>query len=43
MKTITVSVETFTKMLLELIQSGVTFEATENTNETITIDFTGGY
>ena len=43
MKTFTVSVKTFTTIILGLIQSGVTFEAIENNDGTITIEFTGGY
>lgn len=40
--TLTVSPETFTKMLSGLIASGVTFEAEEK-QDLIVITFTGGY
>lgn len=43
MKTLTVTVETFNKMLTGLIESGVTFNAKENELGNIKIDFTGGY
>jgi len=43
MNTLTVSSETFTKMLQGLIKSGVTFTAVELKNEEIKITFTGGY
>ena len=43
MRTLKVSAETFTKMLSGFIQSGVTFEAEEQKDGTITIIFTGGY
>jgi len=39
----TVSVETFTKMMFGLIESGVTFYAEENKNGDIEITFLGGY
>ena len=42
MKKLTVSQETFNEMLLGLIKSGVTFEATE-VNGMIEIEFLGGY
>lgn len=42
MKSLTVTVETFTTMLVGLIQSGVTFEAIETPNG-IEIKFLGGY
>jgi hypothetical protein len=42
MKTITVSLDTFTEIILGLIQSGVTFEAIE-VNGQIEIEFTGGF
>jgi hypothetical protein len=42
MKTLTVTKETFFLMVLELIKSGVTFEANEE-NEKIVIIFTGGF
>lgn len=42
MKKLTVSLDTFTEMLSGLIQSGVTFEATEKDGDII-IEFTGGY
>ena len=40
--TLTVTVETFTKMLSGLIESGVTFTAEEK-NNSIIITFLGGY
>ena len=44
MRKLTVSVETFTVMLLGLIQSGVTFEAHQDSNKSeIIIIFTGGF
>lgn len=42
MRKLTISSETFIKMLSELIASGVTFEAVEK-NDLIEITFTGGY
>jgi len=42
MRTLTVSNETFTSMLSDLIASGVTFEARELSNGDIKIEFTGG-
>jgi hypothetical protein len=42
MKTLFVSQESFTEMLLGLIKSGVTFEAEEQ-NGGILITFTGGH
>lgn len=42
MKKLTVTPETFTYMLSGLIQSGVTFTATEKSGN-IEIEFTGGY
>lgn len=43
MRTLTVSMDTFTSMLSGLIASGVTFEADEQSNGNIKIEFTGGY
>jgi hypothetical protein len=43
MRELTVTQQSFNSMLLGLIQSGVTFEATEQPNGTILITFTGGY
>ena len=43
MRTLTVSPETFTKMLSGFIQSGVTFESEETPQGEIKITFTGGY
>lgn len=44
MKTLVVSTETFSKMLSDIIASGVTFEAKELPNgREIAIEFTGGY
>ena len=43
MRTLIVSPETFNKMILGFIQSGVTFEAEETTQGDIKITFTGGY
>ena len=40
---LTVTVETFTKLMFGLIESGVTFEAEENRDGDITITFLGGY
>ena len=40
---LTVTVETFKKLMFGLIESGVTFEAEENGNGDITITFLGGY
>jgi hypothetical protein len=42
MRTLFVSTETFTDMLVGFIQSGVTFESEEK-NGGILITFTGGY
>jgi hypothetical protein len=42
MRTLFVSIETFTEMLTGLITSGVTFESEEQ-NGGILIKFTGGY
>ena len=39
----TVSVETFIKMMFGLIESGITFTAEENSDGDITITFLGGY
>ena len=43
MRTLTLTPETFNKMLSGFIQSGVTFEAEETKDGNITITFTGGY
>jgi hypothetical protein len=43
MRILTVSKEAFNEMLSGLISSGVTFEATENKNGFIIIEFTGGF
>lgn len=43
MRTLKVSKEAFTEMLLGFIKSGVTFEATETTDGDIFIKFTGGF
>ena len=43
MRTLTVTVETFNALLLGIIKSGVTFEATEEVKGMITINFKGGY
>lgn len=43
MRTLTITTETFEKMLNGLIQSGITFAAKECENGDITITFTGGY
>lgn len=43
MRTLTVSLETFNSMLNGLISSGVTFEAEEQYNGHIKIEFSGGY
>jgi len=42
MRKLTISKEEFTRMLSDLIKSGVTFEAYES-KENIIIEFTGGY
>jgi len=42
MRTLFVSTETFTDMLMDLIITGITFEAEEK-NGGILITFTGGY
>jgi len=42
MNTLTVTPETFTSMLLDLIKSGVIFQANE-TPKGIVVTFTGGY
>jgi hypothetical protein len=43
MKTLIVSKEVFTEMLLGIIKSGVTFEAREIDKYEIKITFTGGF
>jgi hypothetical protein len=43
MRSLTISTKTFNEMILGLIQSGVTFVSKENSDGTITIEFTGGY
>ena len=43
MRKLTVSPEKFTEMLVGLIKSGATFEATELKCGDIEIEFTGGY
>ncbi len=43
MRKLTVSQKTFTKMLVGLIASGVTFEADEISEGIIEITFLGGY
>lgn len=43
MRKLTVSQKTFTKMLVGLIASGVTFEADEISEGIIEINFLGGY
>ena len=43
MKQLIVSKEAFTTILLGIIESGVTFEATETRLGDIKIDFLGGY
>jgi len=43
MRELTITKETFTLMILELIKSGVTFTAKEESNYFIKITFTGGY
>ena len=40
---LTVSAETFTKMISELVAQGVTFEAEEDQDGNIKVIFTGGY
>jgi len=42
MKTLTITPETFGTMILDLIKSGVTFEAEEREGKII-ITFTGGF
>ena len=43
MRKLTVTAETFNKMILELIKSGVVFKAKEIDTEMIEIVFTGAY
>lgn len=43
MKKLIVSKQTFEEMIRGIIQSGVTFEATENEDGNIIINFTGGF
>lgn len=43
MKTLVVSKEMFTELLLGIIQSGVTFEADERSDGKIQVTFTGGF
>lgn len=43
MATLTVTKESFTAMILGIIQSGVTFEAKEQGDGSILITFLGGY
>ena len=43
MNKLTVSKESFSTMLLGIIQSGVTFHARENSDGDIVVTFTGGF
>ena len=43
MNKLTVSKESFSTMLLDIIKSGVTFEARENEEGEIVVTFTGGF